>query len=95
MPELIIPIIKLAAKASFLLAIIITFVALMISILGGVSVVVNATLIGEVLAFIQMWLPFNLSVLMLWLVTITSLLVAYKLAYFAYGLISDFVGDRN
>lgn len=89
--ELIALFARMVFRSGVILAGITAFVMLLGFAFSFVAVSLNASVIGDLLALIQMWLPFNLGPLMAWLVTASVLYVAYRLSVVAVNYMSRFI----
>ena len=91
MGEIIMKIVKWTALITIISSMLFTFSALMFFILSGLVIVLSASVISDIFAIIQIWLPFNLVPVMLWLFTIASLYLTYKVARFAFDYVRQFL----
>lgn len=88
--EIVAMFLKWAFRLGVIVAGVTAFVMLLGFALSFVAVSLNASVVGDLLALIQMWLPFNLGPLMAWLVTASVLYVAYRLSVVAVNYMSRF-----
>jgi len=91
MGEVVLKIIKWSAVVTVFSSIIFTFIALVLFILSTLTVALNVTVIADIIAVVQMWLPFNIAPILLWLFTISSLYLTYKLARFVFDYSRQFL----
>lgn len=82
---------KMAFRAGVIIAGLTAFIALLGFALSFIAVSLNASVVGDLMALIQMWLPFNLGPLMAWLVTASVLYVSYRLTVVAVNYMSRFI----
>lgn len=85
MAEIILKIIKWSAVVAFFAGSVLSFVSLLIYMIGLLTTALNASIIGDILALVQMWLPFNLMVLIGWTMTATALYLTYKISLFVFN----------
>ncbi len=52
----------------------------------------NQSVLGDIFAIIQIWLPFNLNILLTWLALTSTAYFAYRLALMAYNLLNSLIG---
>lgn len=78
----------------FILAAIFAFIAIINLMISLVGVTMNQSVLGDLFAMIQMWLPFNLDSLLWWFVTAAVLYVTYKLAISGYNFVTSFLGKQ-
>lgn len=82
--------IKAIAIAGFWLGLAVTFLSLLTYVVSLVVVAFNIDALLDIGTMVQMWLPFNLNVILTWVVVMTSTYGAYKLSLFAYKHVSSF-----
>ena len=93
MGEVAVNVIKWAAKIGFWAGAVFAFVVLLSFIVNGVGVVVNQSIIAELMGIVQVWLPFNLAVVFGWLITATGLYFTYRLAVFVLHFAMRFINN--
>lgn len=69
---------------SFILASIAAFVLVLNLILSLLFITVADNVFSDIFAMVNIWMPFNLSVIWLWLSTAAFAFLAYRLALVAY-----------
>lgn len=52
----------------------------------------NVTVLAEIMALIQIWLPFNLGVVIAWITSVAGAIVAYRVNMWGYTWITSIVG---
>lgn len=85
MIEAIIKVIKWSAVVAFFAGSILSFVSLMVFIVGLLATTLSTSVIGDILAIVQIWLPFNLMTLLGWVMTATGLYLTYKISLFVFN----------
>jgi len=73
MAEIVLKIIKWSSVIAFFAGSVLSLVSLLIYIIGMLTTALNVSIIGDILALVQIWLPFNLMVLIGWTMTATAL----------------------
>jgi len=94
MGEVAVTVIKWSLRLVFMMAVLVAFVGV---IMFGMTMVLNAQIgggvIGDLMALIQMWLPFNLDVLITWLMLGTVLMFTFRLAEQGYNLLNKVLAN--
>lgn len=93
MGEIIKKIATIAMIMGVFLSVALTLGLLMFAIYGAIGVVLNASVLADVLYFVQMWLPFNLAPVMAITMYLVNLYLAYNIAKFVYRYVSSFIKD--
>ena len=91
MGEVAVNIIKWAVKIGFWSATIFAFVTLITFIISGFNVVLNQSVIGELIGIMQIWLPFNFGTVITWLLTASIMYLTYRLAVFVLHFAMKFI----
>lgn len=86
-------IIKWAIRISFLFTLIIAFIALLNVVVSVVKVGINGSIFGDLIALVQIWAPFNFTMMFNWLTATASIILFFYVSSWAYKTISDFVKD--
>lgn len=81
-------------KIGFLMAMVTAYIALLNIVILLLDVGINPTVLGDLTALIQMWLPFNLNAIFWWFTTIINAYIVYRLTMAAYAYINSFLGNR-
>lgn len=92
MGEVVVLILKILVRLAFVLSGITGFIILLNMGLQLVFVTLNQNALSDVLNLVQVWLPFNLNAIWMWLWTSASLYIVYRLAVAGYAWISRLVG---
>lgn len=79
----LIEIFKIGTKATFVIASIFAFLAMLGLIMSAMNVSTNGGVLADIYAIVAMWLPFNLNVVILWLVTAALVYLTYRLTVVA------------
>lgn len=92
MGEVAITVAKWAMKLAFWMACVLSLLVV-IGIAGQYIIMgMNMSVIGDVFAVIQIWCPFNISLLIVWMVALSTAYIGYRLALMAYNLINAYIG---
>ena len=86
MAEAVVHFIKITAKVSFFGGLALTVFSLLFLIYGNIAVVLNVGVLADLIVLVQQWLPFDISVLLGWSITIIGLIFTFKLAEYAFNM---------
>lgn len=81
--------IQMILKSSLFFAMVFAFIVFLNFALSLTLVGLNSNVLTDLFALVQMWLPFNLNVLLTWLFTVTSLYFVYRLANVGLAFINE------
>lgn len=84
---------KWVFRFGFIMATIVAFVVLLNMAFSMVLVGLNFSVVADVLHMIQLWLPFNLNVLIAWVLASSVAYVTYRLAVLAFAYVTRLVSD--
>jgi len=87
----IITVVKFVIKSMLFGFVATSFVVVAIMLISSITVMLNQSALTDVLYIIDMWLPFNLTVLISWLISGSIIFLTYRLAVFSYRLIAEFI----
>lgn len=92
MVEIAVTVARWALKISFF-----TSIAIAISILIGVvsSYLIagyNTSVLNDIFGIVQIWLPFNLNILLLWIAIAATAYLAFRLSLMVFNIISAYIG---
>lgn len=79
---------KWTISLAFVIAAIFAFIVLLNLGLSMTLVTLNQNVLSDIFALVQMYLPFNLSVLLLWVVSASVAFISYKLAVMSIAWIN-------
>lgn len=85
--------IKIGTRAVFVIAVILSFSALLMTSINLISVAINGSVLADIGAMIQVWLPFNLNAMTSWLFLTSALYFAYRLAIYISTLVNGIIGN--
>lgn len=86
-------ILRWAVTLVFFIVMIFGFVAIINILTSIIAIGVNASVIGDLGALIQIWLPFDLVSWFNWIMMVSSLIVIYYLGSYAYKALNGFLKD--
>ena len=92
MGDVAIQVAKWALRVTFFIAVILSIIVLVGVITSYMVIGFNTSVLGEIFAVIQIWLPFNLNILLIWLAVTATAYIAYRLAMMSYNLLNSFLG---
>lgn len=70
---------KILLRAAYLSAGILAFIVFLNICINGVSTAINQTVLNDIFAMVQLWLPFNLNSLLMWLTSTAVGYLTYRL----------------
>lgn len=91
MGEIAISVLFLLIKFSTFASVAISFVVLFGFITSAIVVGFNNSVLADLMAIVQLWLPFDLNVMIVWLLTVAGLYIAYRLFNFTSMLLTRFL----
>ena len=94
MGEVAVAVLKWTFRAAFIIAVAIGLGVFISVIVNSLIVGYNLSVLADIFALIQIWLPFNLNIVLLWLTVSASAFIVYKLAALSYVLLNTFVGKN-
>lgn len=94
MGDLVSNIIRWTMTLPFILATIFAFIVLLNFIISLVGITINQSVLGDLFALIQMWLPFNLNSILWWFTTATVIYITYRISIFALTWMQRFIGNN-
>lgn len=94
MGDLVTSIIRWTLSIPFLLSSIFAFIILWNFALSVVQITINQSVIGDLFALVQVWLPFNLSSVFTWFTTVVIIYITYRVSIFALEWIHRFIGNN-
>lgn len=71
---------KWVFRFGFILASITAFLVVLTLAFSFVFITLNGNVLTDLFLMIQMWLPFNLNVLLSWLITISVVYITYRIS---------------
>jgi len=94
MGEVAVSVVKWLVRLSIIVSLILAFIVFYNFIYSLIGVTLNDSVIADLLALFQMWLPFNLSIVFSWLLTASVLYLSYRVILFSAGFINKFIGEN-
>lgn len=91
MGEVIIRVAIWSIKASFFTALVLSFLAMLAIITSYLIVGFNLGVISDIYAIIQLWLPFNLNIIFVWITIAATAYFSYRLAFTANQLLNNYI----
>lgn len=70
---------KIMLRASLFLAAITAFIVVLNLAISGFGIALNQSVLNDLFAMIQMWLPFNLNSLLIWITTSVIAYLTYRI----------------
>lgn len=75
-------------KVPFVIAAVASVGALVMIIGGALALTLNIAVLSDLAALIQMWLPFDLIVVLLWIISAAVAYLVYKLSLMALDFVN-------
>jgi len=94
MGEIAVTLAKWFLKLAFFIAVILSVMVLVGVITSYLVVGFSVPVLHDLFALIQIWLPFNLNVLLIWITLSASAYVAYRLAIMTYNMFNSYLGTK-
>lgn len=92
MGETAVAIAKWALKISFFSAIAIALMILLGVVTSYMVVGFNTSILNDIFAVIQIWLPFNLNILLVWLSVAATAYLTFRLSLMIFNIIDTYIG---
>lgn len=92
MGEILIAVLKWSIRIAFVLSGIFAFIIILNLSISLIFVTLNQSVLGDLFAIIQLWLPFNLNVLLAWLLAASTAYISYKLAVMSISWVNRVIG---
>lgn len=89
----IIMILKVAFRTSFVVGAIVAFLAVFGLGVSTLAVALNAGILADLIALVQIWLPFNLVPILMWLITVALAYLYYRLLLMALFFVQNVLND--
>jgi len=93
MGETVVAIVKWTVRFGIILSLVFAFIVLFNFTYSLIGVTLNQSVVGDIMALVQIWLPFDLDVLLAWIFTSTVLYLSYRVIMFSAGFLNKFIGD--
>lgn len=87
-------ILNITIKVGFWASTIVVFVILLTLILSGVVISLNNSIVIDLFYITQLWLPFNLNVIFVWISTLVVAYFAYRVALWAFVFIGELLRNN-
>lgn len=92
MGEVVVSVAKWALKITFFSALILAIIVVIGLITSYLVLGFNTSVLSDIFGVIQIWLPFNLNVLLLWLAVSATAYFGYRIALMSYNMLNSFIG---
>ena len=84
---------KWGLRLSFVLSMVLLFIVILNIIISFVTITLNGGVLLDLLYLIQVWLPFNLNPLLVWISTTVTAFIAYRLSIIAYNFLNNVIAE--
>lgn len=92
MGEVALAVARWTIKASFFTAVVLAVIVISGIMIAYLVIGFNTSVLADIFALIQIWLPFNLNILLVWLGVIATAYFAYRLSLMAYNMVNAYIG---
>lgn len=82
-------------KVGFWASVVFTFLPILTIVISGILISLNGSVVMDLFYLIQMWLPFNFNVLLLWCLTAVLAFCIYWLAVKVYTLVVILISEQS
>lgn len=93
MTEGVISVLRWAIRIAFVTAAVFAFIVILNFAVSFTYVSLNGNIISDIFAMMQMWLPFNLNTILLWLTTAVTAYFTYKMTIAAIIWLERLIGN--
>jgi len=94
MGDIPITLLKWTFRTAFIVGVVLAVISLISIITNYMIIGFNQSVLADIFAVIQIWLPFNLNIVLLWLTIAASAYIAYRFAIMSYTLLNTLVGKQ-
>lgn len=94
MGEIAINLLKWTFRIAFIGAVVLAIIAILSIITNYLIIGFNQSVLADIFSLIQIWLPFNLNIVLLWITIAGTAYLAYKTAIMSYVLLNTFLGKN-
>lgn len=91
---MILDILKVILKIGFIVPVYWGIVALLTSAITAVMISHNTGVLNDIFALVQLWLPFNLNVILVWISTSIVLYLTYAISLMMLNLINTWFNTK-
>lgn len=91
MGEVAVSLFKSIVKVGAVMAVIGGFLSILTLAVSGVIVALNQSVVNDLLILTQIWLPFNIAPIFLWLGTAVTMYLSYRVSIVALNLTKSIV----
>jgi len=92
MGEVIITVAKWILKFAYFTAILLSFMVLISLITTWLVVGFNMGILSDIFGLVQLWLPFNLNILLAWIGVAVSAYVTYRVLVMSFNMLNAWLG---
>jgi len=79
---------KITIKGSFVFGVIMAFIVVFNVFINGLLVGLNAGVLTDIFAIVSIWMPFNLGMVITWLLTVSLLFLTYRAMMVAFDFVA-------
>lgn len=78
---------KMAVKFAFITGALLSFIAVFLMMVSMIGVTLNIGILSDLFTIVQIWLPFNLGIMLAWVVAGVVVYFTYRLSIIALNYI--------
>lgn len=83
----------ITAKTAFIFLSVFSLIVLLTIITSGLLIALNWGVINDLMAILQMWLPFDMVVVFTWILTVGFAYIAYRLTMLAIEYMNNWLNN--
>lgn len=92
MGEVVITVAKWILKFAYFTAVLLSFMVIISLITTWLVVGFNMGVLSDIFALVQLWLPFNLNILLAWIGVTVSAYVTYRVLVMSFNMLNAWLG---
>lgn len=92
MGEVVITVAKWILKFAYFTAVLLAFMVLISLITTWLVVGFNMGVLSDIFGLVQLWLPFNLNILLAWIGVAVSAYVTYRVLVMSFNMLNAWLG---
>jgi len=92
MGEVVITVAKWILKFAYFTAVLLSFMVIISLITTWLVVGFNMGVLSDIFGLIQLWLPFNLNILLAWMSVAVTAYVTYRVLVMSFNMLNSWLG---
>lgn len=94
MGEVAIALVKWTFRTAFIAGVILALLTIFSLIASYLIAGYSSSVLADIFALVQIWLPFNINIILLWISVSATAYFSYRIAIMSYTLLNTFVGKN-